>query len=423
MTAADVKKSWEKSLLTNENWENAHLVQDIVGSTAFFQGTAADISGIEAKGNELRISFAKPNVLFPYIITNPLFWVADAETKEGIPAGTGAYQMRERTQDGVKLTAFRKYHTGIPKLGGVEVVSYEEAEAAAADFQAGKTAAALPLNGQAARTVEEKGRASLLQEQPLLEYYMLGFQLGLRPFAENTPFRQALNYMVDREGILRDVVGRGFVAAKGPVPQGVKAYRPQVLGYLYDEGQAADLLQKAGYTGEKWDEKLLLSYHAGDGHQAVLGAVQKNVENMGAPCQLRRAEWNEYMYQLPRMGYSFFQLSWRADYPDADDFLYSLYHSENIGVTNYTGFQNPQVDVLLTKARATEDEAERIHMQQQAEDIILDQAPQLWLFQRTLLWLADEKLEGFRVNVSGWPDWRTVSLRENLQTDGQEVEK
>ena len=129
------------------------------------------------------------------------------------------------------------------------------------------------------------------------------------------------------------------------------------------------------------------------------------------------------MYQLPRMGYSFFQLSWRADYPDADDFLYSLYHSENIGVTNYTGFQNPQVDALLTKARATEDEAERIRLQQQAEDIILDQAPQLWLFQRTLLWLADEKLEGFRVNASGWPDWRTVCLRENLQTDGQEVEK
>ncbi len=409
LTAADIKMIWEKNFLTGENWKNYHLIRDIEGSEAFLNGAVTEITGIKAKKNQLQITFEKPNTLFPYIVTHPLFWIADPENEEGIPAGTGPYIIQDRNEQQIVLTPFQQYRDGFPQLQKIEIHRYENEEQAYQDFQQGKLDVALPLDGKTAEQfLEENSNIEVLHRQPILEYYLLGFHQGMSPFAGNAEFRQSLNYMIDREKIIQEITGPGFIPAKGPIPQGISAYRPQVLGYTYDPEQAQNLLDQSGYTGKNDTEGLLLSYHTGSGHRLVLEEIQRQMQSFGVQIQLREADWDAYCYQLPRMGYSFFRLSWQADYPDADDFLYSLYHSSNLGITNYTGFQNSQVDALLDQARATIDEEKRIHLQQQAEDIILDQAPQLWLFQREMLSLVSTELEGMTLNVSGFPQWATV---------------
>jgi peptide/nickel transport system substrate-binding protein/oligopeptide transport system substrate-binding protein len=111
------------------------------------------------------------------------------------------------------------------------------------------------------------------------------------------------------------------------------------------------------------------------------------------------------------MAYSLFRVGWAADYADADDFLVHLYHSANIGVSNYNGYYNPQVDELLDLSRREPDTAKRLRLLRKAEDVILDDAPYLWLFQRQRHQARGEAVSRLAPNVMETVDWYAVRLK------------
>ena len=73
-----------------------------------------------------------------------------------------------------------------------------------------------------------------------------------------------------------------------------------------------------------------------------------------------------------------FQLGWIADYPDPEDFLDVLFHSNS--QINQTGYANPEVDRILEQARVEPDQKARFDLYHRAEDLIVKDAPwvNLW---------------------------------------------
>jgi peptide/nickel transport system substrate-binding protein/oligopeptide transport system substrate-binding protein len=126
-------------------------------------------------------------------------------------------------------------------------------------------------------------------------------------------------------------------------------------------------------------------------------------------------EWNYYQKQLASMSMSFFRVGWQADYPDADSFLYSLHHSTQMGLSNYCGYQNSQVDKLLNTARLqASQEDERMKLLNRAEQIIIDDAPFLWLFQKQTTKLISKQVNALEVNSLNQIDWYKVELKKPL---------
>ena len=68
-------------------------------------------------------------------------------------------------------------------------------------------------------------------------------------------------------------------------------------------------------------------------------------------------------------------LGWAADYPDPQDFIDILFHSESPG--NHGAYLNEDVNTLTEKARIEQDVAQRVSLYNRAEQIILDDAA--WL--------------------------------------------
>ena len=66
-------------------------------------------------------------------------------------------------------------------------------------------------------------------------------------------------------------------------------------------------------------------------------------------------------------------LGWIADYPDPENFLDVLFHSQSNN--NQSEYSNSQLDLLLERARVEQDEAARFELYHQAEEIIVDDAP------------------------------------------------
>ena len=68
---------------------------------------------------------------------------------------------------------------------------------------------------------------------------------------------------------------------------------------------------------------------------------------------------------------------WCADYPDPENFLDVLFHTGS--AQNYSRYSNPAFDALVEQARTEADPARRITLYQQAEQLLLDDAPALLL--------------------------------------------
>lgn len=413
LTAADIKSAWERNFRSTKEWSNFNMLNGIVGVKDFINGKQQGINGIVATDKDtLIINFNRPNYAFVYSLTNPLFWVNEAAPKvEQLPAGTGPYCVQERDLNKINLIRNDNYYNGKPSLTAIQVQCYPDAAAGFADYKAGKLdyLDQIPVAEMESLSGNEEYKDRLIKK-PVLEFYFLGFNLNRQPYINNYLLRRALNYTVDRQAIIKNVFGGGYIEAKGAIPEGIPGHRQEIIGYSYNDGRARSLLEEAGYPPDKTVPELTLTTNKGSGHLAVGNELQEQFSALGIPLQIQENDWEYYKKQLPRMGMSFFRISWLADYPDADNFLYSLFHSSNIGISNFSGYRNPQVDKLLDDSRAESNQEKRIALLQKAEEIILDDAPHLWLFQKEAAKIIGPDVKGFNMNCMEMVDWAKIEL-------------
>jgi peptide/nickel transport system substrate-binding protein/oligopeptide transport system substrate-binding protein len=93
--------------------------------------------------------------------------------------------------------------------------------------------------------------------------------------------------------------------------------------------------------------------------------------------------------------------AWYADFPDPDNFLWTLFHSKSR--YNYTNYHNPEVDRLLDRARAERDYLKRMEMYRKIEEIILDDAPIVPMVNHLFQMVYQPYVRGVEVSALGGP--------------------
>lgn len=413
LTAADVKSSWEQNLGMAKEWSDISLFIPIVGTKEKLQGARTDISGIEVVNDySLRIRFIKPHAAFLYIMTNPMFSVAEEAEKNALGTGTGPYMLKEQTEKFITLLPNEDYYRGKPLLSAIQVMVYPDESQALKDFREGKLDY---LNDIAVQEIKNLSQDTALKacliRRPVLETYWLGFNMNRDPFANNYLLRRALNYAIDREAIIKKVFGEGYKPSKGVVPEGLDSYNRKIYGYRYDLAKARRLLAEAGYPEGEGLKPLTLTVNSNVGHEELAAEIARQMEAIGIQVQVQSTDWDYFKKQMNRLDMSFFRLGWKADYPDADNYLYSLFHSSGVGLSNFTAYRNPQVDKILDESRAEyKDEEERIKCLKRAEEIIVDDAPCLFLFQKEAIKLAGKQVKGLSLSSTEGLDWFSIYL-------------
>jgi peptide/nickel transport system substrate-binding protein/oligopeptide transport system substrate-binding protein len=237
-----------------------------------------------------------------------------------------------------------------------------------------------------AEAVNDKSKSQIVKAQRLIINY-----LGMDNQAEifkDVRVRQAFNYGIDKDQVIKLLNGRGL-PARGVLPMGFPGYKDgRPVPYPYDMARAKDLLQQAGWKLEgetlKKDGKpfqITLWYNSGPEYWAkVMASVQADLKKLGIQTEIRVVDWAPYLDKLDRGEAQFFRLGWQADYPDPDNFLWTLLYSKNVK-ENRAKYRNPQVDKLLDQAQTTMDWTQREALYQKAEDIIVKEAPWVFLYQ------------------------------------------
>jgi ABC-type transport system substrate-binding protein len=170
----------------------------------------------------------------------------------------------------------------------------------------------------------------------------------------------------------------------------------ELKGLPYDPQQALALLKASKYGGAEGLPPIVYT-DAGIGNYVgldVAAMAEMWQQNLGVTITVENIEFNYFYDQIFSGNHGqLFSGGWCADYPDPENFADVLFHSGS--EMNSGGYSNPALDALLEQARVERDVTTRMNMYQQAEQIIVDDAPVLFTTHSLSYELVKPYLKGY----------------------------
>ncbi len=224
----------------------------------------------------------------------------------------------------------------------------------------------------------------------------LGLNTTIGP-TKNPLVRQAIEYAIDKQAILQLNNGRGQVANQ-PLPPGIPGYvqnLPADATYDYNIQKAKQLLAKAGYphgfTIDMYDEN-------SPDQQKFDQAVQAQLAQVGITVKLHESSWGTFLNVAESGKAPMFWLAWGQDFPDASDFLNTLFNFPAEGsVNDCTNYNNPQVNAWLNDAQYSTNQARRLQDYKNATIQIMKDAPWVPMWYDTFTGAAQPWVHGFYI--------------------------
>ena len=362
-----------------------------------------DVTEMEAPDdNTLVVTTEKPNAVFLDRLNNRFMISKAAFDKSGEqmdqqPIGTGPYKFVSYQRDGNFVMTRNDDYWG-PKPEIKEVVYRKVGE------DAGRVAGLLAGQGDVINNlpVDEIPRLEAnpkvrVEKVEGLRMYFLAMNVQHKPF-DNKLVRQAINYSIDPQVIVKGIYeGNGYVM-NGPVSSNVIGYDPKFKRYPFDPKKARELLAQAGYPNGV-EVKLYFSPDRYPKAREVCQVIANQLLKGGIKAELVS---QEFVVFWGRSGVNGGKLPfYYVGRPATDaDTVYDQYFRS--GVTKRIGYKNPDVDRLIDEEQRAGDQKKRAAMLQEVGRILMDDVPLAPLYTlaevygtaRNIIWKArpDEKI-------------------------------
>ena len=198
-----------------------------------------------------------------------------------------------------------------------------------------------------------------------------------QPPFDDVKVRQAFSMAFDRQKYIDVVLSGRALPAIGIFPPGLPGFNIGLEGLPYDPERARQLLAESKY-GTNLPSIVYTDAGIGSSIGADVAALAQMWQQMlGVEITIENLEPNYYLDKIYAGEHGqIFGGGWCADYPDPENFADVLFHSNS--AQNSGKYSNPELDALLEAARVEQDVSKRIEMYQQAEQIIVDDAPVLF---------------------------------------------
>ncbi len=295
------------------------------------------------------------------------------------PVGTGPFKLKEWVQNGkVVFEVNKDYFDGRPYLDQIIVTMINDETSIYNTYRSGQIEAMGIPDAQFKKIINDPEMKPNIVSRPSLSVAALSFGLE-QPLFKDTRVRKAINYAIDKEAILKDVLNGEGTLATGPVPIGLPDYKSTVEGYGYDTVKAKQLLKEAGYPN---GFKMQIWINQVKSSQDIAQAIQDYLKQVGIQAEIIQLEWSTWHKTvLQGTTDAYYPWNWSADYADVEDFLYPVFHSRNIPEGGNSGrYRNPVVDKILDQAHEETDPKKVLDLLHQAEKLIMADAPKVFLY-------------------------------------------
>jgi len=256
-----------------------------------------------------------------------------------------------------------------------------------------------------------------LQVQPLIGTMYFAPQ-NKKPPLDNVKVRQALSMALNRKAIADDVVKTGSLPAFAYVPSGIADADPSkdfraVGGDLFKEdvAQAKKLLAEAGYPDGKGFPGFEIVYTTNETTKAIVEAsIEMWKTNLGITNITARNVESKVRLEKRKTGdFQFTYTGWYGDYLDPMTYI-------DLPVTgggqNEMRFSDPEYDRLVKEAKQTGDQAKRMQLMHQAEQILFDKMGIIPLTFQVKVYLQNPKVTGVYRNALNLIDFKWADVTQ-----------
>lgn len=354
----------------------------------------------------VKITLKQPFSAFINILAHPATAMISPQALEKYgkdigfhPVGTGPYQLETWNQtDFVKVKKFAGYwQQGLPKLDSITWRPVTDNNTRAAMLQTGEAQFAFPIPYEQAALLAKNKNLELVASPSIMQRY-ISMNVTQKPF-DNPKVREALNYAINRQALVKVAFAGYATPATGVVPPSI-AYAQSYQPWPYDPAKARELLKEAGYPDGF--STTLWSSHNHSTAQKVLQFTQQQLAQIGVKARITAMDAGQRAAEVEgkgqkESGVRMFYTGWSASTGEADWALSPLFASQNWPPTQFNTafYSNKQVDSDLAAALKTNDPQEKTRLYKEAQDIIWKESPWIPLVVEKLVSAHSKNLTGF----------------------------
>jgi peptide/nickel transport system substrate-binding protein len=349
------------------------------------------------------------NQLFADLVAIPMIPEGSIEQQKTAPVGTGPFKFVsfDQVNNLVQLAANPEYFEGSPKIPYVNIKKIEDASALQAELQTGRVDLAPNPTNISSDTANSLSKVPNLQvvysNGSNIRY--IGFNVSQAPL-NNAKLRQAIAYAIDREKIIKELLGGNARLSNSILPPECWAYSENVK-YNYNPEKAKQLIQESGYKGEQL--KLLIP----SGTQAVTQystVIQESLKAVGINLELEPLESKTLLEQLNKGQFQMNTSIWAGGNQDPI-FLKDLFASgespdKKKNGRNRSRYENTVFDKIVQEAIDSTDKTKAKEFYGKAQDIVANELPLLPLWYPSNMVIATKRMGNININASG--DWSFV---------------
>ena len=228
---------------------------------------------------------------------------------------------------------------------------------------------------------------------------------GDSPLGTDKRVRQAFQLAIGRD-IINEVVGNGlFEPAQQPFPPASPFNSADFPLVERDVEAAKALLAEAGHERVSFE----LMFGNNTTATATNELIQAMAAEAGFDISLRPTEFAAMQQEMQSGNYQAAQIGWSGRV-DPDGNLHQFVTCE--GALNDSNYCNEEVDRLLDEARQTPDTEARVPLYDQAQVILQDELPIIYIYHQPWPFVLAANVEGFEAYPDGMLRLKGVSIAE-----------
>jgi peptide/nickel transport system substrate-binding protein len=297
--------------------------------------------------------------------------------------GTGPFIYSENVRgDHITLTANDRYHLGRPHVDKIVIKAFSNMITEEIALRKGEINV---IEGIPPWDVPSLSSAVPIKvaTSPWCKYDYIGLNLN-EAHLSNKLVRQAIATAIDLEEISKVVYYGYATTANQPIPpamviDNVDYYNHSIPNpaFPYNQSYAKQLLTLAGYEGSPRFEVRLYTVSGNEIWSRIAQIVKQRLSDIGINVEItsyESATYNDKIFN--KKDFDMYIGGWGFIPPDPDN-IYYLFHSQ--GFYNNVGYNNSQVDDLLTTGQSEVDPTTRAQIYKNASSIIAEDLPYIFI--------------------------------------------
>lgn len=389
LSANDFVFGWRRSVdPASSDYYGSVMAPWVVNGSAIYDGDEEDITSLGVKATDdltLEVSVTQPAAFLPNIFG---MWMATAQpswlieeygdfwTEDDAIQSYGPFALKEWLHDESMTIIKNPFWKGTDSIPAskIDEVNFTMLEASAqlANFEAGL----LDISDVPSDDIDRLKSTPEYRVGPGSCTYYYGFNTTKAPM-DDPRMRRAFSFAIERQAIIDNILKAGqqpagFFSRPNLVGAPSQEDFPDLAARSDAEFAKAELQSYLDEKGIGLDDlpQIIMMHNESESHARIAQAAQQMwSENLGIDVDIQTQEWAVYLETTREDPPHIFRLGWCLDYPDANNFLYDVFHSS----TNPRNqMNNAEFDALVEEAAAESDPAVRRVIYAQAEGILVN---------------------------------------------------